>query len=70
MTTLDKSDLHPSRWPLPLSTFVGRETEVGPPVLVMSHQLVLVERTVARPRLRHERILDSGGPQKVGCTAC
>ena len=41
------------------------EREIGVPILVVFHQCVLVQRPMAGPRLRHERVFDAGGPEKI-----
>src|SRR5687768_12953448 len=58
----------PVPWHAPancLQTEILRERQVFAPMLVVTHQLVFVERTVTGPRLRYKRILDARRPKKV-----
>ncbi len=53
-----------------LQAQLPHQREVLAPVPVVTHELVLVQRTMPGPGLRNERVLDAGGPEKVlGATA-
>src|SRR5436190_13932899 len=59
-------DLVPWHTPAdPLQSEFAAKSEILPPVTVMPHQLVLVERTMTIPRLWNEGVLDTGGPNKI-----
>ena len=46
-------------------TDLACQCEIGAPVVVVSHQLVLIEGAVTRAGLRHEGILDARGPDEI-----
>ena len=41
------------------------QSQILPPVLVVPHQLILVERPVPGPRLGNEGVLDPAGPEEI-----
>jgi len=42
-----------------------REAQVFAPVLVVAHQLILIQGAMAGADLRHKRIFDSGSPKEI-----
>src|SRR5690606_19984624 len=48
----------------PEAEFAGQR-QVLPPMVVVPHQLVLVECAMARADLRHEGVLDTAGPEEI-----